>query len=202
MSNLARKLIKAGFLKEAHEVCNRALQTENYHKNVGSMIQQIKSVPEEEEKKEEELLGRATPVSEFYRNFGRAAVRTEILEHAGRWRGPDCELEMTISRGTFLAEGEYEVTRGLGLGTLLSPPSPPETDKYRVKYSGRLYGHTIKCDVIREEVRKPPVFLTLLSQTREATHALMVVSDSLNEIRVYERRSSKEPLFYTLSPVA
>lgn len=203
MSNLARKLIKAGFLKEAHEVCKRALQIEHYHKNVGYTIQQIKGVPEEEEHRQKELLARAIPLSEFYRDFGRAAVRNEIVEHSGRWRSPDCELEITINGGTFLAEGEYEVKRGgLGLGTFLATPAPPttpETDKYRIKYSGQLYGHTIKCDVVREEVRKPAIFLTLLSQMRDATHALMVVSDNLSEIRVYEKRSSKEPLFYTLT---
>ncbi|MBI2358551.1 MAG: hypothetical protein HYV04_06535 [Deltaproteobacteria bacterium] len=51
MSNLARKLLKAGFLKEAQEICNRALQVENYDKNVGYTIQNIKGAPEEEDNK-------------------------------------------------------------------------------------------------------------------------------------------------------
>lgn len=204
MSNLARKLIKAGFLKEAQEICNRALQVENYHKNVGYTIQQIKSAPEEEDNKQKEPLVRAIPLSEFYRNYGRAAVQDEIQEHNGRWRGPDCELQITIEGGTFLAEGGYQVKRqGLGLaGALLQVPgvaAPPETDKYRIKYSGQIYGHTIKCDVTREEMGKPAVFPTLLSQMRDQTQALMVVSDDLSEIRVYEKRSSKEPRFYTLT---
>lgn len=204
MSNLARKLVKAGFLKEAQEICNRALQIENYHKNVGYTIQQIKSAPEEEDKKEREPLARAIPLSEFYRNYGQAAVQNEIVEHSGRWRGPDCELQIKIKGGTFVAEGDYEIRRG-GLEFLAVVPAPPtaaETDKYHIKYSGRMYGHTIKSDVIREEVGKPGIFLTLVSQKRDATQALMVVSDNLSEIRVYEKRPSKEPLFYTLTLIA
>jgi Flp pilus assembly protein TadD len=207
MSNLARKLIKAGFLKEAQEICNRALQVKDYHKNVGYVIQQIKSIPEEEDNKQREVSAKAMPLSEFYRDYGRAAVQKEIPEHNGRWRGPDCELQVTIKGGIFLAEGEYEVQRtGLGLASALLPvpglAAPPETDNYRIKYSGQIYGHTIQCDVTREEMRKPAVFPSLLSQMRDETHALMVVSDDLSEIRVYEKRSSKEPLFYTLTHLA
>jgi len=207
MSNLARKLLKAGFLNEAEEICNRTLKIKDYHKNVGYSIQRIKSIPAEEDSKQKEVLNKAAPVSEFYRNYGRAAVKNDILEQNGRWRGPDCELQITIKDGTFLAEGEYEVKRqGLGLaGALLHIPglsAPPETDKYCIKYSGQIFGHTIKCDVTREEMGKPAVFPSLLAQMKDETQALMVVSDDLSEIRVYEKRSSKEPLFYTLTRLA
>lgn len=92
MSNLAQKLIKAGFLKEADEICNRALKVTDYHKNVSQAISRIKSIPDEEQNKEKEVLDKARPLSEFYRDYGRAAAQNEIVEHAGRWRGPDCEL--------------------------------------------------------------------------------------------------------------
>jgi tetratricopeptide (TPR) repeat protein len=204
MSNLARKLLKAGFLKEAQEICNRALQVENYNKNVGYTIQQIKNAPEEEDNKQKEPLARAIPLSEFYRDYGRAAVQNEILEHNGRWRGPDCELHIKIKDGVFLAEGEYEVKRGgLGLAAILggvpTPPTTTETDKYRIKYNGQTYGLTVKCTVRREEKGKQPVFPSLLSQWQDETQVLMVVSDTLTEIRVYEKRASKDPLFYTLT---
>ena len=202
MSNLARKLLRAGFLKEAQEICNRALQVENYHKNVGYTIQQIKSAPEEEDNKEKGPLARAIPLSEFYRNYGRAAVRNEIVEHAGRWRGPDYELQIKIKGSEFFAEGEYEVPR-LGFGPalvgMLGGAATPETDRYRIKYSGQTYGYTVKCSVIREEIGKPIILRSLLTQMMDETPALMVVSDDLREIRVYERRTSKGPLFYTLT---
>lgn len=198
MSNLARKLIKAGFLKEAQEICNRALEVKDYHKNVGYTIQQIKSIPEEEDKKQKQVLDKALPLSEFYRDYGRAAVQNETGEHVGRWRGPDCELQITIKGGTFSAEGEYEVTRSALSWSLL--PHEPETDKYRIKYSGEIYGHTVKATVIRQEIGKP-VLQSLLGRMMQETPVLMFVSDTLSEIQVYEKDSSKQPKFYTLSRV-
>ena len=206
MSNLAQKLIGAGFLKDADEICNRAIQITDYHKNVGYAIQRIKSIPEEEDQKQKVVLDKATPVSEFYRDYGRAATQNQIVEHNGRWRSPDCELEITIKEGKFLAEGEYEVKReGLGLAMTLfaipGVPTPPETEKYRIQYSGQIYGCTIKCSVTREEVRKPSVISTLLTQKREETPALMMASNDFSEIRVYEKRASKGPLFYKLTRI-
>lgn len=111
---------------------------------------------------------------------------------------------ITIKGSIFLAEGEYEVRRqGLGLAGVVFgmpglPPASPETDRYRVKYSGQIYGHTIKSNVTREEIRKPPSPSSLLSLMKDETPALMIASDDLSEIRVYEKRASKGPLFYTL----
>lgn len=204
MSNLARKFIKAGFLTEAQEICNRSLQVENYHKNVGYAIQRIKTIPEEEDNKQKEVLEKAAPLSEFYRDYGWAAVQNQILEHNGRWRGPDCELQIEIKDGVFLAEGEYEVSRStLSLALLGMPgiPAAPETDKYHIKYSGQTYGYTVKCGVIREEIGKSPIFHSLLGQMMKETSVLMVVADTMSEIRVYEKDSPKEPRFYTLTRI-
>lgn len=203
MSNLAQKLIKAGFLKEAEDICERALKATDYHKNVGYAIQRIKSIPDEEEEKQKEILRKVATVSEFYRAYGRAAVRNEIGAHNGRWRGPACEIRVTIEHGKFLAEGEYEVTRSrLGLTLLgMASPTVPETDTYRITYSGDIYGCTVKCNVTREEIGKPILLRSPFSQ-KDETEALMVFSDDLGGIRVYERRSSKEPFFYTLTHLA
>ena len=203
MSNLAQKLVKAGFLQEAEEICDRAVKVNNYHKNVGSTISRIKSIPEEEDKKEKQVLDKARPLSEFYRDYGRAAVQNEIVGHNGRWRSPDCELRITIKGGATLAEGEYEVNRSnLGLNLLGMPglPAAPETDEYRIKYSGQIYGHTGKCTVIGEEIGVP-VLQTLLGQMMKERPVLMVVSDTVSEIRVYEKDSSKEPRFYALTRI-
>jgi tetratricopeptide (TPR) repeat protein len=203
MSNLARKLLRAGFLKEAQDVCDRALKTQDYHKNIGYTIQTIKGKPEEEESKQKEILNKAMPLSEFYRNYGRAAVKDDIGEQSSLWRGPDCELQITVKDGLFIAQGEYEKQQGLGLSLSFlgvpNPPTTPATDKYQVKYSGRVYGHTVKCEVTRKERRTPNLLPSLLSQMSDQTPVLMVLADDLSEIRVYEKRTSKEPLFYTLT---
>ena len=51
MSNLSQKLINAGFLDEAAEICDRALEIKDYHKNIGSTIARIKVLPELKKKR-------------------------------------------------------------------------------------------------------------------------------------------------------
>lgn len=163
MSNLAQKLIKAGFLGEAQEICKRAVKVEDYHKNVGDAISRIKDTPEEEDKKEKEFAEKAVPLSEFYRNYGHAAVQKDISNHTGRWRGPDCVLETTIKEGIFSAEGHYKrPILGLSLyDTFLGSPglgAPPKMVKYHITYVGKVYGRTTKCNVTRQEEKKVSCF--------------------------------------------
>lgn len=66
MSNLAQKFINAGFLKEAEEICDRAMKVKDYDKNVPSAISRIKGLPEVEEKKAKEIQGKAIPPSDFF----------------------------------------------------------------------------------------------------------------------------------------
>ncbi len=55
MSNLGTKLVDIGMIDEAMSKCEKSLKLENYHKNVTDLISRIKSIPEEEEKRTEEL---------------------------------------------------------------------------------------------------------------------------------------------------
>lgn len=48
MSNLAHKLIEAGFLKEADEICEKAVKIPDYDKQIGTAISGVKSTREKE----------------------------------------------------------------------------------------------------------------------------------------------------------
>jgi hypothetical protein len=203
MSNLAHKLIAAGFVNEADEICKRALQITDYHKNIGHAIQRIKSIPEEEDHKQTVALDKTIPISEFYRDYGRAAAQSEILEQEGRWSSPDCELDVIIKEGSFSAVGEYEV-KPSPLESLLGMPGQPprEPDKYRIRYRGEIYGCTIKGNVTREEIRKPAIIPSLLTEKKDETKVLMVASEDLSEISVYEKGAFKKgPRFYKLNRI-
>jgi len=63
-SNLAYKLLNAGFLQEANGICNKALVDNDCHKNVNQAISRIKEIPEEEDNKEKEVIDKALPMSE------------------------------------------------------------------------------------------------------------------------------------------
>ncbi|MEQ1889687.1 MAG: hypothetical protein ABL951_10995 [Alphaproteobacteria bacterium] len=78
MSNLALKFIAAGFLEEAQMQCDDALKIENYHQNIPNTMLRIRKQPDEENKKEEDILREAKPISDFYAEFGRA------LSHSAR----------------------------------------------------------------------------------------------------------------------
>lgn len=205
MSNLAQKLIKAGFLKEADEICNRAIKMTDYHKNIGQAISRIKAIPDDEQNKEKQVLDKARPVSEFYRDYGRAAAQNQMAEYVGRWRGRDCELLITIKENTFLVEGDYELPRSgatlrLALLGIPSLGTSPQMDKYHIKYSGEIYGHAVKCNVTRQDVTEiTPT--TLLGEMMKQKKALMIVSETLREIRVYEKDSSDKSSFYTLTRI-
>lgn len=204
MSNLAQKLIDAGFLKEAAEICDKALKIEDYHKNIGSAITRIKTLPEEEEKKEKELTEKAAAYCEFYRSYGRALTDTGVTHSSGIWQGPKCALRVEIKNGNFVAAGEYEQAR-MGLGLALALRGMPEVTKEapvrrRVTYEGTVTGRTIKCAMRDQDITpgSQRASRTLLG-TEQDVEVLMVVSGSGAEIRVYEKGWQEEGKFYVLT---
>src|SRR5258708_20762601 len=141
MSNLAQKLMSVGFLSEAQERCENALKIEDCHRNAASTLAQVKGIPDEEHKKQAQALEKARPISEFYRECGRAMSQLEPSEIATDWRGPDCDLRAALDGGMLKAVGSYERT---GFAGLLSPfvpfSRPSEPDRFRVEYKGIFRG--------------------------------------------------------------
>lgn len=199
MSNLAQKLLNAGFLKEAEEICNKAVKKENYHKNIGNAIARIKDISEEEEKRQKEILGKAKPYREFYGDYGLAMVKCAPDELSGEWESPRCRLHVQIQQHRFVAEGRYEVQL-LGIGALLAgtgSSSKVETARYRVRYEGVIRGRAIKCWLLVKEESRPAAGRGLLGEVENRKEALMIISDDLMSIRVYEK-SGAEGQFYAI----
>lgn len=204
MSNLAQKLIGAGFLKEAENICNQALKIEDYHKNVGYAIIRIKEMPEAEDKKEAELINVVTPVSDFYKDYGRAIASSQIAEHLGKWQGPDCELNVTVKGNVFVAEGSCERSFQPGAFALLLTPSRAgqlEVERYTVRYEGITSGHAVKATYAKKKEGEPAARSLLGSAKEKEIQVLMIFSESLQEIRVHERSASKDPKFYSLNRI-
>ena len=206
MSNLAKKLITAGFLEEAEEICNRAFKVKDYHKNVLDDVSKIKAIPDEEEKQEKTILEKVKPLNEFYREYGCASLLGNPGNIEGQWRGHLCDLEVKISDDSFTAIGKYELA-GLGLNFLRSVVTDAISNKkrYNVKYEGRVFGRTIKglfTESVDEEPHLVPQTALLGSrETDKKVEVLMILSDSLEEIRVYEKGKSKDFKFYSLKRI-
>jgi hypothetical protein len=206
MSNLAFNFITGGFLREAEDICNKAMGIKNCDKRVNQAITRLKELPDEETKKQEEIISKALPLSEFFIKFGHALLQLEPPDQEGRWQGPDCELKITLKNGTFSAVGEYE-WKNSGLGLINAPVGlrtaalPPTVKRFRIVYEGSVQGRAINGTVRREEIGKPVVPPTLLGGTDYESSALLVISDSMRQIVVYERVKGNKPKFYGLDHI-
>ena len=201
MSNLASKFISAGFLLEAQKQCDDALAIENYHKNIPHTLARLKGLPDQEDKKEAELLEKAKPKSDFYEQFGRVASRPDLSELAERWEGPDCVLEVTLGGRAFGAVGSYErPLSGLVASALFGggTSSRNESVRFRVKYSGTLRGRAIEAHVTRAREDATPRESLIVGSSTDETKVLMVLTDDESELRVMESPSGSDPRFYTL----
>jgi tetratricopeptide (TPR) repeat protein len=188
MSNIANRLINAGFLPEAEDICNKAIAMPDYHKNVNQSMARIKDVPDEELKKEAEIIKDTARYSDFYRAYGKALYETHPEDYNGEWEGPECNLAITIKGLNFLAEGSYETTGKnalLGLASAHSGGNPSPPEKHIVKYIGTIQGHSIKVEMTDEvvdiEKRHFSLLASVLGKTKR--NLLMIISDSFEEIR-------------------
>jgi tetratricopeptide (TPR) repeat protein len=209
MSNLSQKLINAGFLDEATNICDRALEIKDYHKNIGTTIARIKALPEEEEKKEKEFVAKAQEYSQFYRAYGKALTMIEPPNSVGTWDGPKCRLRIRINDRTLTAEGEYEsvasnalaglVNARLGGLSFQTPTSAPT--RWLVRYNGEMIGRTAKVSITETKDGEVPNALSILGSA-STRQALLVIEDSFAQIKVYEKKDSAgQSGFYTLKKV-
>jgi len=204
MSNLALKLMAAGFLKEAHETCDRAIQIKDYHKNVGDTIYQIKKAREEETEKQQKIFSDVKPYSEFYRDYGRAAAKAALAEEHGIWQGPKCKLNVTITKNQFRAEGTYEVPE-FGLGSLsafllpgTAPTGQPKSVTHTFKIDGVIRGQAIMAKISEG---KEGELNTLLTGSLNTRVALMILSEDRSEIQVYEKDPPNAGKLYSMTRV-
>jgi hypothetical protein len=206
MSNIANKFINAGFLKEADDICNRAIKIDDYHKNIDETRKRIKEIPEEESTKEKEALELAKQYSEFYRDYGRAVLTESLLDGVQHWKGPKCDLRVEIKGNQFLAEGVYAAPR-LGLLSDFalighSGGNVKSDEKRRIRYNGVIRGRAIDGSKTDRDLNYDAQNQqrTILSASGEIG-VLMVVSEMGDKITVYENTSDGKSEIYILSKV-
>lgn len=209
MSNIANKFIQSGFLNEAEEICLKATIIKDYHKNINYSIARIKEIPDEESKKEENLIMSALSCSEFYRAYGRGFCKNSIPECSGHWRGPKCDLVFETYGTNFHAEGIYEpplsITDKLGDYTGLGGwPLNAKRRKRIIRYNGNIVGYSIKARYVDDEmadesqdISRVGSMLSYLMSKNEGT-VLMSINDSCDEILVYDKVAAESDRVYKL----
>lgn len=108
MANLGNRLLRAGFVEEANSICDKALEIENFHKNIGQLSVSLREVRDTETKSTEQILEDARPRVEFYRLFGANVGAPELDEIAGTWVGTDCLMTLEVCDEHVQFHGSFE----------------------------------------------------------------------------------------------
>ena len=199
MSNMAYKLMGAGFLREAQDECDAALKVPDYHMNIGLAISHLRGLPEEEDTKLEDILKKAKPVSGFYRHLGRASTLPSLTSLPNSWNGPDCVLTVQLNGNIFNAVGTYDQPGGglanalLGFGASIGSPTPA---RLSVEYRGVLRGRTIVGQITRTR-DGAPIVNSLLNGATNTGRISMVLTDNEDELQVMEAQGNSRR-FYSL----
>lgn len=206
MSNLANKLIQAGFLTEAQNICDAALALKDYHKNVGSTLGRLKEIPGEEEKTEVEAFAKATPKSEFYKKLGLAVAKPTPTGLFEQWQGKECLLELVLADSKFSLAGTYEERQmgllGIALGGLGGSANKNDATpvRYQILYKGVVRGCALIGTVTRKRIgeKKAITLLTSLGSGDDGHAVLMFLSADQTELQVLEKTERSNPQFYCL----
>jgi tetratricopeptide (TPR) repeat protein len=193
-SNLALRFADAGFLDEAHRLCQQALAQEHYSDNIHTTQTRLKDIPAEEEKLRLEIVAKANTCIEFYRGFGGAVARTAIFPSSGVWKGPECTLTLTLNGDTFTAIGEYEVP--LNALALTVAANSPKTSTYEIKYKATILGHAAIGTSKRQLKGSQSTWSLLLDNA--PNKALFIISDDGLTMNVFETTYQSSPKIHLL----
>ena len=209
MGNLAFKLISAGFLPEAKQCCDLAVNNKDCDKHVFQALTRLKNDPEEEDKKEQQIILEAEPIDNFYADYGRAVSLPKAQHLPVRLKKPDSNylLSVVLKESVFMAKAFYEVAKSEPSSPFLLSAFPglkkkAETTvtKYHIEYEGRLQGCAIEGTVTIRELDEDEMSIrSLLGHSGDKkTKVLMIISDDRTECRVMERDTNANPVLYTL----
>lgn len=189
-------------MPEAKEKCEQALKLEDPVGNVGRTWSDAQALPNKENEDKSKIFAEAGPVSQFYRQFGRAMTRSLPGPAARSWNAPECTVLLTIQGNSVNAEGSYEVTTGLlgllGVGNPMFGTPPPSPVKYSVLYEGTLEGCAIRGGVERKPQDMILRSRSLLAMAGDHPQVLMFFTDDLTSLKVMETGKSNSPRFYSL----
>lgn len=197
-SNLAHKFMDVGFLDEAQQLCDQALTMPTDRINAADAALRLSRIPQEEEEKQKKITAEAARFSDFYQNYGRAIAECAMVQLPEMWKGPECELSISLTGKKFVAEGQYDQMR-LGLNPYAgSSDQNTEIERRIVKYEGSVQGRAIKCTVTRRTEHDNPLRHGLLDAGVETKDALMIICESMRKIKVYENVGFKDRKLYAI----
>jgi Flp pilus assembly protein TadD len=200
-SNLAIRLLDAGFVPEAIQMLEAAQAVTDHSKNVDSTMSRAKSMDEDEAEREKTVLSKAAAVSAFYREFGSAATRS-VPSLEGTWKGPQCPLVVLHEGDSFVASGQFPELRGLlalGLADQNDVAGGQPPSLLEVEYRGKVHGRAITGT---KRVRRRGKGLVSAASTplggSESDTVLMWLSDDGTKLACMERVGNASPTYYSI----
>ena len=206
LSNLAKKLLNAGFEPEARALCEQAQKMPNVNDAIAETLLSISQATEDEEKKQNQILKESKPVQDFFIQFGDAASLQLPKRAEGIWKGNRCALNFVVENGRLTANGEYTVKSGIGLiNSIMAGPGGGgalEANPRRmiVKISGYTYGCAAICELsISEEGKRQPA--TLLGAASDKEKLLLALSSDCSNALAYEANAPESVQIYQLTHI-
>ncbi|WP_295133828.1 tetratricopeptide repeat protein [uncultured Reyranella sp.] len=194
-SNLAKRYSSAGFIREALQVCDEGLTALPGENDISDCKALLESQREAETKREEAFLKEARPISETYAELGKAMLRRSTISLPMNWKGPKCDLLVTISGDRIAAEGEFtEQPSGLASAIAGRSSSPPAPLPVRIEYEGVIRGRAVVGSVQQQNLARS----TLLGSWSPPTPLLMFIRDDGRTIDVIEEPRGGKPKRYQL----
>ena len=199
MSNIAYKLMNAGFLEDAEAELQKALSLDGYHRNVPEALAQLRDIPEKENSSLEDAQTKIRPKVDFVRRVGRALARVTPKGLPTIWDGPVCKLGLSLENGTLLAVGTYE-RQNSGIGGVFGSA---KSTKVTITYKGAVVGRRVLGKVTRKSDGPASVNSLLgLGIDEAGTDFLLIIEEGDKKLSVMESPNSTVPTFYDINRAA
>jgi tetratricopeptide (TPR) repeat protein len=196
MSNIAYKLMNAGFFEDADAELQKALKLENYHRNVPDALAQLRDLPEKESSSLDDSQAKVRPKVEFVRRVGRALAQLPPSQLAKIWDGPLCKLGVSLKDGVFLGVGTYE-RNSSGLGSAFGSS---KASTVTITYEGSLVGRRVVGKVTRKSDGSTSANTLLGFGIDDAgTDFVLIIEEGDTKLSVMESPTSSAPTFYEIN---
>ena len=184
--NLAKKLIHAGFFKEAREIAERAVASQDHDESVDKLMPSLQEAAQKEGKAAELARTTARLQQTHMRLLGDAATKRDLVEAVGRWKSPDGVVEITANETDqeLAYTGKGTITRETGGNALGLVGLARGTQTLEANYQLRRLGNAYEGIVSRSPLDGSAVSLLGLGMyTRSVT---MILSDDGNTLTYKE----------------
>lgn len=193
MSNLAEKLISAGFLKEAQMELLCAKDINNAHKNVAKAQVRLDSIPSEEEENKAMKLEGASELSQFLSEVGHCTWQPMPSELGGTWIDEEVSLVVSKEKDRFTAKGSYQKNQTVNaLAAAIAGTSEKSVDTFDVTVSGRLIGSVLVGEYTTERRRNPLKPMTLLDAFPKKKDFIAVCDPERHKLRCLVDKELRE----------